>query len=81
MFLQCSCPKNYRKGRERLSSEEVKKVVQKELSQPSELEKIFKSVEITPPGRLATLSEMGRCLGARFSSAEDAIPELMRQHL
>ena len=81
MLLQCSRPKNYRKGRERLSSEELKKVVQKELGQPSELEKIFKSVEITTPGRLATLSEMGRCLGVRFSSAEEAIPELVRQQL
>ena len=81
MFLQCSRPKNYRKGRERLSNEELKKVVQKELGQPSELEKIFKSVGLTTPGRLTTLSEMGRCLGVRFSSAEEAISELVRQQL
>ena len=46
MFLQCSCPKNYRKGRERLSSVEVKKVVQKKLSQPSELEKSLRVWEL-----------------------------------
>lgn len=81
MFLQCGRPQNFRKGCERLSQEELKEIIKLQQTKPSHLEILFKTVGLVPPARVVNLKELGRCLSVRFSSMEDAIPELVKDML
>ncbi len=74
MFLQCARPDNFGKGREPPGREKLGEVMRQEQSEPSRIEVIFKAVGLIPPARLVSLKEMGRCLGVRFGSSEEAIP-------
>ena len=80
MFLQCSRPKNIRKGLEGLNQEELKAELAERRKQPNQLEILYKTVGLVPPARLVNLKEMGRCLGVRLTT-EEAIPELVKDML
>lgn len=79
LYAHTARPTNRRKGRERLSTEELLVIARKEKLVASHMPAIMRAVELTPLPRLCTRSELGRCLRKRFSNDADVLPELVYQ--
>ena len=76
LFLQCARPKNFRKDREQMSTEEIHQLIKEGGINKNPLIDLFAAVGLQAPPRVADMHELGRYLGTRFVHQQDAIPLL-----
>jgi len=81
MFLSCERRPSLRKGREHLSTEEIGAMVANGLIQAYGITTLMTAVGLEPLPRMCSRPELARCLGTRFPTLFDAIPELCWQSL
>lgn len=81
MFCHVGHHANVRKGREKLSTQEILALLQAGKIKTSHIPDLMKACGLNPLMRLNTLQDLGTCLRKRFSKPQDAIPILRLETL
>lgn len=77
LFNQVSRPQNLRRGRERLSDQQILDLINTNKIQGSYLPALFKAVGLEMPATVTSMHEMARSLGTRFHTPGDAVSPLV----
>ena len=76
VFLSCERRPSFRRGREHLSTEELAAMVVNKQVATYGITTLLTAVGLQPLPQLCSRQELARCLGTRFPTLFDAIPEL-----